>query len=130
MQVIGIGIVMNQSGEILIDKRLDEVSFGGMWEFPGGKKKKDELIVDAIEREIKEELSIVVKVGSKLIEFDHDYGDKTLKFIVHICKLYSGEPKALESQKFLWVAPEELPNYHFPEANDRIINALYKYLQL
>ena len=130
MQVIGIGIIINQSGEILIDQRLDEDSFGGMWEFPGGKQEKDELIEDTIEREIKEELSIVVKVGSKLIEMEYNYVDKTLKFIVHICKLYSGEPKALESQKFRWVLPEELSNYHFPEANDRIISELYKYLKL
>ena len=36
---IGIGIVFNKLGELLIDQRLDSSSMGGMWEFPGGKKK-------------------------------------------------------------------------------------------
>ena len=38
LQEIGIGLVFNRNGELLIDQRLESSSMGGMWEFPGGKK--------------------------------------------------------------------------------------------
>ena len=37
LETIGIGIVFNNRGEILIDQRLKNLSMGGMWEIPGGK---------------------------------------------------------------------------------------------
>ena len=36
-QVIGVGVVLNPGGEVLIDQRLNEGLLGGLWEFPGGK---------------------------------------------------------------------------------------------
>ena len=38
LQEIGIGLVFNKKGVLLIDQRLESSSMGGMWEFPGGKK--------------------------------------------------------------------------------------------
>ena len=38
-QEVGIGLVFNENGDFLIDQRLENSSMGGMWEFPGGKKK-------------------------------------------------------------------------------------------
>ena len=103
---------------------------GGLWEFPGGKQEKLELIQQTIKREIFEELDISVKVGDKLVEFDYPYKDNILHFIVHICELKSGMPKPLQSIKCKWVKPEQLVNYNFPPANVIMINALKKYLLL
>ena len=127
-QEIGIGLVFNKKGELLIDQRLESSSMGGMWEFPGGKKNSDELIEKTIERELKEELGILVKVGTKLLSFEHTYTHKKLYFTVHICELISGEPKPLASQKLLWVFPDKLSNFPFPAANTKIISELFKYL--
>ena len=101
---------------------------GGMWEFPGGKKKSDESIEITIERELQEELGIVVKVGAKLLSFEHSYTHKKLYFTVHICEWISGEPKPLASQKLLWVSPEKLFDFPFPAANKKIISELHKHL--
>ncbi len=128
LQEIGIGLVFNKNGELLIDQRLENSSMGGMWEFPGGKKNSDELIEQTIERELNEELGIVVKVGVKLLSFEHTYTHKKLHFTVHICEWISGEPKPLASQKLLWVYPEKLFNFPFPSANTKIISELHKHL--
>ena len=127
-QEIGVGLVFNKKGELLIDQRLESSSMGGMWEFPGGKKNSDEIIEKTIERELKEELGILVKVGKKLLSFEHMYTHKKLYFTVHICELISGEPKPLASQKLLWVFPDKLSNFPFPAANTKIISELFKYL--
>ena len=129
-QEIGIGIVFNKNGELLIDQRLENSRMGGMWEFPGGKKNSEESIEMTIERELKEELDIVVKVGPKLLSFEHAYTHKKLHFTVHICEWKSGEPKPLTSQKLLWVSPERLSDFPFPAANTKIISELYKHLSI
>ena len=128
LQEIGIGLVFNQKGELLIDQRLESSSMGGMWEFPGGKKIPNESIEKTIERELKEELGIVVNVGEKLLSFEHAYTHKKLYFTVHICAWISGQPKPLASQKLLWVSPDRLFDFPFPAANTKIISELHKHL--
>ena len=122
--VIGVGVVLNEAGEVLIDQRLNEGLLGGLWEFPGGKQEQGELIVDTIARELQEELAIEVTVGEELISLDHAYSHKKLRFVVHLCQWRMGEPQPLASQQVRWVRPESLADYPFPAANARIIAAL------
>ena len=128
-QVIGVGVVLNDAGEVLIDQRLNEGLLGGLWEFPGGKQEQGELIVDTIARELREELAIEVAVGEELISLDHAYSHKKLRFVVHLCQWRQGEPQPLASQQVCWVKPEELGNFPFPAANARIIQALLDWQQ-
>ena len=123
-QVIGVGVVLNTAGEVLIDQRLEEGLLGGLWEFPGGKQEPGELIEACIARELDEELGINVTVGEQLITVDHAYSHKKLRFVVHLCTWVSGDPQPLASQQVRWVRPEELKNFPFPAANARIIEAL------
>ena len=127
---IGIGIIFNKKGELLIDQRLDESNMGGMWEFPGGKKESSESIEDTILREIQEELAIDVKIGEKLLSFTHLFSNKKFYFTVHICRWVSGDPKPLASQRVLWISPKELCDFPFPAANKKIIDQLEKYLAI
>ena len=89
-QVIGVGVVRNSAGEVLIDQRLEEGLLGGMWEFPGGKQEQGETIETCIARELKEELGIAVTVGAELITVDHAYSHKKLRFVVHPLRLGLG----------------------------------------
>ena len=65
-----------------------------------------------------------VTVGQELISVDHAYSHKRLRFVVHVCRWLSGEPKPLASQQVRWVKPGALRTYPFPAANSRIIDAL------
>ena len=123
-QVIGVGVVLNAAGEVLIDQRLNEGLLGGLWEFPGGKQEPGEPIRDTISRELREELAIEVSVEEELIQVDHAYSHKKLRFVVHLCDWVSGDPQPLASQQVRWVRPEQLTDFPFPAANDRIIKAL------
>jgi A/G-specific adenine glycosylase len=123
-QVIGVGVVRDDSGRVLIDQRLQEGLLGGLWEFPGGKQEPGEAIEATIRRELREELAIEVTVGEELITVEHAYSHKRLRFVVHLCRWLAGEPQPLASQQVRWVAPEQLASYPFPAANARIIAAL------
>ena len=127
-QVIGVGVVLNSAGEVLIDQRLNEGLLGGLWEFPGGKQEPDEAIEATVARELREELAIEVEVGQRLIQLEHAYSHKKLRFDVHLCRWLSGEPQPLASQQVRWVAPADLDAYPFPAANTRIIAALRAHL--
>lgn len=128
-QVIGVGVVRNGAGEVLIDQRLNEGLLGGLWEFPGGKQEPGEPIEATIARELREELAIEATVEEELIVMDHAYSHKRLRFVVHLCTWLSGEPQPLASQQVRWVRPEQLADFPFPAANARIIAALLERLQ-
>ena len=125
-QVIGVGVVLNDAGEVLIDQRLEEGLLGGFWEFPGGKQESGESLEACITRELQEELAIAVTVGEELISVDHAYSHKKLRFVVHLCTWVSGDPQPLASQQVRWVKPAELKDFPFPAANARIIEALLR----
>ena len=124
VQVIGVGVVLDGDGRVLIDQRLEEGLLGGLWEFPGGKQEPGEPIEATIQRELREELAIEVEVNAPLIELEHASSHKRLRFVVHLCTPISGDPQPLASQQVRWVWPSELESYPFPAANARIIAAL------
>jgi A/G-specific adenine glycosylase len=128
-QVIGVGVVLDGAGRVLIDQRLDGGLLGGLWEFPGGKQEEGEAIAATIGRELAEELAITVEVGEELITLEHAYSHKRLRFVVHICRWLAGEPQTLASQQVRWVEPAALDDYPFPAANGRIIAALRDWLK-
>lgn len=127
-QVIGVGVVLDREGRVLIDQRLNEGLLGGLWEFPGGKQEPGEAIATTIARELLEELAIAVRVEDELITVEHAYSHRRLRFVVHLCTWLDGEPQPLASQQVRWVAPEDLDAYPFPAANARIIAALRQHL--
>jgi A/G-specific adenine glycosylase len=127
-QVIGVGVVLDRAGRVLIDQRLQEGLLGGLWEFPGGKQEPGEPIPRTIARELEEELAIEVEVGEELITLEHAYSHKRLRFVVHLCRWRAGDALPLASQQVRWVDPADLDAYPFPAANARIIAALHRRL--
>ncbi len=123
-KLIGVGVIRNDLGEILIDRRLPKGEMAGFWEFPGGKIEPTETIEECIRREIQEELAIAVFVGNRIMTIDHDYSKFKVTLFVHDCRYIEGEPRALECQEIRWVTIAELDQYNFPEANYQIIESL------
>ncbi|MBW4626801.1 MAG: 8-oxo-dGTP diphosphatase MutT [Brasilonema octagenarum HA4186-MV1] len=123
-KIIGVAVIWNDLGEILIDRRRSEGLMGGLWEFPGGKVEAGESIEECIKREISEELAIEIEVGEHLITIDHTYTHLRVTLIVHHCRYVSGVPQPIECEEIRWVSLDELESYTFPEANSQIIAVL------
>lgn len=121
---IGVAVIQNDQGQVLIDRRKEEGLLGGLWEFPGGKLEGDETVQACIQREIREELGIEIEVGDHLITLDHAYTHFRITLNVHYCRHLRGTPQPLESQEVRWVALDALRDYPFPKANGKIIDAL------
>lgn len=125
-KVIGVAIIWNKQGQILIDKRRKQGLHGGFWEFPGGKIEPGETVEACIKREIMEELGIVIEVGESLMTIEHDYTKFTVTLCVHNCHYISGEPQTIECDEIRWVTLDELDQFSFPKANEQIIATLRK----
>jgi len=121
---VAVGVILNADRKVLITRRAQHAHQGGLWEFPGGKVETGESLTDALTRELREELGIVIGRTSALLEVRHDYGDKTVLLDVHVVWEFSGEAHPLEDQPLAWVAPQELDRYAFPAANLPIVSAV------
>ncbi|MGF1675705.1 MAG: 8-oxo-dGTP diphosphatase MutT [Rivularia sp. (in: cyanobacteria)] len=125
-KIIGVAVIWNDKQQILIDRRRQQGTMGGLWEFPGGKLEPGETIEECIKREIAEELAIEIKVGEHLITIDHTYIDLRVTLTVHECHHIKGIPQPLECDEIRWVNLEQLEEFNFPAANVQIIAALQR----
>ncbi len=125
---VAVGVVLDESSNILIARRASNSHQGGLWEFPGGKVEAGETLHLALARELREELGIEIGRTSPLLEVRHDYGDKRVLLDVHVVWDFSGEALGLEGQPLAWVVAGALGQYRFPAANVPIIGAIHALL--
>jgi mutator protein MutT len=120
---VAIGIVV-AGDQILICRRRANDSFGGFWEFPGGKCEAGETPEDCVRRELMEELAITVSPVRGLTSIEHRYPQSLVTLYPFLCRLDSGEPRPLSASEFRWVAPASLREFRFPLANAGLLKTL------
>ncbi|NES24795.1 MAG: 8-oxo-dGTP diphosphatase MutT [Symploca sp. SIO3E6] len=123
-KIIGVAVIQDGQGKILIDRRRNQGLMAGLWEFPGGKVEPGETVTACIKREIQEELGIEIEVGRHLITIEHTYSQFQVTLVVHYCRHLGGVPQPLECDEIRWVSLAEIDQFSFPEANAQIIDAL------
>jgi 8-oxo-dGTP diphosphatase len=119
------GIIWNaEKTALLISKRPEHLHKGGFWEFPGGKVESGESEIEALARELVEELSIEFSNAEKFRQLDFDYPDKKVSLAFYHVYDVSGIINGNQQQEWRWVAIENLIQYKFPEANKGTVEAL------
>ena len=121
---VAVAVIKNRHGQILIAKRSENSHQGGLWEFPGGKVENDETVLEALKRELFEELGITLMQASPLIRIPHDYGDKSVLLDVWYVDEFTGKAFGKEMQEICWINFSEFSLYDFPAANVPIITAI------
>lgn len=100
---VGCGaIIINDKNEVLLIKRSKDLeNEAGKWARPGGKLEFGETVEEAVIREMKEELGIVVEVIGILDVTSNIYPDKGTHWVAlgFLAKLISGTPKNMEPDK-------------------------------
>lgn len=97
-----------RDGELLAAKRPPGKRHGGRWELPGGKVEYGESDIEALHRELYEELGVKVVVGELLGENLHVDGWGSIRLCAYICTIIEGEPEALEHSELRWVNRAQL----------------------
>jgi 8-oxo-dGTP diphosphatase len=118
--------LIDADGRVLIAQRPEGKSMAGLWEFPGGKVDPGERPEDALIRELKEELGIVVNEAclAPLTFASHTYEDFHLLMPLYVCRRWEGMVTPRENQKLAWVRPNKLRDYPMPPADVPLISHL------
>ena len=124
---VAVGVVI-RGHQTFVCLRANDKHQGGKWEFPGGKVEAGESPVQALFRELQEEIAIEITHTEPLITIAHDYGDKQVKLIVFIVDGFEGEPVGNEGQPGKWLSIDTLNASAFPAANVAIIESLQGYI--
>jgi mutator protein MutT len=125
MKVIDVAAaLLFRDSKLLITQRYPDAHLGGLWEFPGGKREKDETFEECLVRELREELAIDVKVRELVDSIFHAYPEKTVHLKFFRCEWIAHEPRAIGCPAFAWVSVDELTRYHFPAADAQLLRKL------
>ena len=73
---VAVGVLTDPERRVLVTRRAPHAHQGGLWEFPGGKLEPGESVLEALARELWEELGIEIEGSEPLLSVEHDYGDK------------------------------------------------------
>ena len=107
--------------KFMICQRPAHKARGLLWEFVGGKVEQGETKEQALIRECKEELNIILSVGDVFMDIVHEYPDITVHLTLFNSTIVKGEPKKLEHNDIQWILPSEIQNYEFCPADKEIL---------
>ena len=111
--------------EVLICQRRPDQPMALKWEFPGGKVEPGETSVQALARELSEELGIEASIGPRLTTVRHNYRNGGVIeiefFTVHD---FRGDLTNVIFQQMLWSPVGQLPTYDFLAADLTLIRDL------
>jgi A/G-specific adenine glycosylase len=116
-----VGIVEKQ-GKYLIQRRPPTGLLAGLWEFPGGKKRKDESLEQALRREISEELGADVENTAYLTRVNHAYTKFHVTLHVFECTIKAG-PR-LKKGVHRWTSLNDLKDFPLPAGSVKIVQFL------
>ena len=94
---------------------------GLLWEFVGGKVESGETKEQALIRECKEELDVLLSVDDVFMDVIHEYPDITVHLTLFNATIADGEPQKLEHNDIQWITQNEIPNYKFCPADEEIL---------
>lgn len=112
-----------RDGRVLAAQRAEPARWAGLWELPGGSVEAGESEPEAVARECREELGTDVVVSTRLgTDLPIDVG----LLRVYAARLVPGapEPRALEHTALRWVAPAELTDLRWLDADRAVLAEL------
>ena len=110
--------------KFMICRRPAHKARGLLWEFVGGKVEPCETKEEALRRECKEELDIIISVGDVFMDVVHEYHDICVHLTLFSATIAQGEPKLLEHIDIKWITPSEIENYKFCPADVEILSKI------
>jgi 8-oxo-dGTP diphosphatase len=99
---VAVGVLIDAGAQFLLTSRPPGKVYAGWWEFPGGKLERGESVVDALARELHEELGIEVLEAQPWQVTRVDYAHARVR--LHFCKVlaWRGELQMREGQAMAW----------------------------
>src|SRR5262245_39987649 len=112
---ICVAVIADGRGRLLVQRRPRGSHLAGCWEFPGGKRRREERGRACAEREAREETGLRVAAGREIARVRHAYPDRTVRLRFFACVVVGGRLRRSTARR--WVTPAALRRLRVPEAN-------------
>ena len=116
-----VAALIRQGEKFMICQRPAHKARGLLWEFVGGKVEPGETKEQALVRECREELAVILSVGDVFMDVTHEYPDVTVHLTLFNATIADGAPQKLEHNDIKWITPSEISNYDFCPADEEIL---------
>ena len=126
MRVAVVGAALLRDGCVLASRRTGPPHLAGYWEFPGGKVETGETDVEALQRELAEELGVTAVVGDRL-GCDLLIGE-TAVLRVYLCSDVVGEPQLVDHDAHRWLSAGELDDVSWIPVDAPLVEELRQLL--
>ena len=124
MKTIEVVAAIIREGDRVLATQRGYGEFEGMWEFPGGKIETGEERVEALKREIGEELAVEIEVEELVCTVEYDYPNFHLTMHCYFCSIANGEVELLEHKSARWLRRDELNEVEWLPADVSVVNSL------
>jgi len=104
--------------------KYDYISY--KFEFPGGKIEPGESAIEALSRELIEELDmqVIVSENNFFLNVQHTYPDFKINMHSYICQVKNKEFKLKEHYSYIWLKKAELDKLDWLPADEPIVKKL------
>ena len=118
--------VVMHGGKVLLARRKAGEAHAGLWEFPGGKIEGSETPGQCLERELHEELGLLVNAGRVLAETEDraDHGEFTIIAVEAV--LLGGRLKLTVHDDVQWVCLDDIDIAHLAPADRDLVKKIRK----
>ena len=121
---VAVGVVTRDDGRVLLAERPAGKPAAGYWEFPGGKFETGENPVEALARELHEELGVELDAAYPWITREFVYPDTHVRLHLYRVLSWHGDPHGREGQQLTWQDPMAVDVSPLLPANHDIMQAL------
>lgn len=123
------GALQRNDGCWLMHKRPLNKHHGGLWEFPGGKVELAETPVNALIRELEEELDIAVEPADCLpaafAQEPLELSQRPLVILLYKISSWAGHPKACEGGEVAWYSSDVVHSLSKPPLDVELAKSLF-----
>jgi 8-oxo-dGTP diphosphatase len=123
-QEVAVAVILRADGCFLLGRRPAGKVYAGYWEFPGGKVEPGEPVADALARELREELGLVVEQAYPWLTRRFVYPHATVNLRFYRVTAWHGELRDFEHEAVAWQSPGRVTVAPLLPANDPVLKAL------
>ncbi|MEO8103372.1 MAG: Nudix family hydrolase [Betaproteobacteria bacterium] len=99
---VAVAIFLKPDGSFLLSSRPPGKPYPGYWEFPGGKIEAGESVLQAMIRELVEELNVTITRATPWFTFMMHYTHATVRLHCWRVTAWHGDMRGMEGQQFAW----------------------------
>gem|GEM_PF-796504 len=116
--------IIERDGRILAAQRSSTMSLPLKWEFPGGKVDAGETEIEALHREILEELSVEIEISDRLEPAfkDDELRNRIICLVPYLAKLLTQPIVLTEHAQYQWIAIEKIKSLDWAPADLEVID--------